>query len=93
MSQVLTRGCPHITSAARGGKGVGQILTIADGGGRGGTSNTDGGGVVSAKSLIKLAFNILLKKNFTLYLDSWQNLSNLPQLNVKQHTTSLRLPP
>ena len=35
VSQVLTRGCPHITSAARGGKGVGQILTIADGGGRG----------------------------------------------------------
>ena len=27
------RGCPHITAAARGGEGVGQMLTIADKGG------------------------------------------------------------
>ena len=28
------RGCPHITSAAGGGEGVSQMLTIADEGGR-----------------------------------------------------------
>ena len=27
------RGCPHITSAAGGGEGVSQMLTIADEGG------------------------------------------------------------
>ena len=34
----IVRGCPHITSAAGGGEGVSQMLTIADEGGRGGVS-------------------------------------------------------
>ena len=39
--QICIRGCPHITSAAGGGEGVSQMLTIADGGGRGGKPNAD----------------------------------------------------
>ena len=35
------RGHPHITSAAGGGRGVSQKLTIADKGGRGGKPNAD----------------------------------------------------
>ena len=31
----IVRGCPHITSAAGGGEGVRQMLTIADVGWRG----------------------------------------------------------
>ena len=35
------RGCSHITSAAGGGEGVLQMLTIPDKGGRGGQPNAD----------------------------------------------------
>ena len=37
----VVRGCPHITSAAGGVEGVGQMLTMADEGGRGGKPNAD----------------------------------------------------
>ena len=42
-SRTSLRGCPHITSAAGGGEGVPQMLTIADEGGRGGKPNADNG--------------------------------------------------
>ena len=35
------RGCSHITSAAGGGEGVRQMLTISDEGGRGVQPNAD----------------------------------------------------
>ena len=41
ISIYLIRGCSHITSAAGGGEGVRQMLTIADEGGRGGQPNAD----------------------------------------------------
>ena len=40
-SQSSFRGCSHITSAAGGGEGVWQMLTIADEGGRGGKPKAD----------------------------------------------------
>ena len=40
-SLMIVMGCAHITSAAGGGEGVSQMMTIADEGGRGGKPNAD----------------------------------------------------
>ena len=47
------RGCPHITSAAGGGEGVRQMLTIADEGGKPNADDCWWGGLESEKNLIK----------------------------------------